>query len=135
MGDPPVAAIDPMLAAFVASFQARYGRQLMAVLAYGSYLRGKRDTVLDFYVLLDGYAALPALAGFANRLLPPNVYHLTLGAGAARQAAKVATVSLDHFAHAIETDFHCYFWARFAQPFSVLHARDVEVREWRPGVG
>ena len=129
MSDSSVATIDPTLAAFVASFQARYGAQLMAVLAYGSYLRGKRDTVLDFYVLLDGYAALPALAGFANRLLPPNVYHLALGAGAARQAAKVATISLDRFARAIETDFHCYFWARFAQPFGVLHARDDAVRE------
>ena len=38
----------------------RYGQGLQAVLIYGSYLRGKRDTLLDFYVLLDSYAALPS---------------------------------------------------------------------------
>lgn len=125
----PVAHQDPTLAAFVAHFEARYGTQLVAVLAYGSYLRGKRDTVLDFYVLLDSYAALPTLAGLANRLLPPNVYHVSLGSGDARQAAKFATVTLEHFARCIETDFHSYFWARFAQPFAVLYARDAMVRE------
>ena len=35
-----------------------YGRGLLAVLIYGSYLRGKRDTLLDFYVLLDSYRPL-----------------------------------------------------------------------------
>ena len=123
-----IAPNDPTLAAFVAHFAACYGAHLVAVLAYGSYLRGKRDTVLDFYILLDSYSALPSVAGFANRLLPPNVYHVTLGSGEARQAAKFATVTLEHFARCIATDFHCYFWARFAQPFVVLHARDEAVR-------
>jgi glutathione S-transferase len=88
-----VSANDPTLVAFVEHFAARFGAHLVAVLAYGSYLRGKRDTVLDFYVLLDSYAALPPrLQGLANRALPPNVYHVTLGSGEARQAAKFATV-------------------------------------------
>ena len=39
--------------------QKRYGQGLMAVLIYGSYLRGKRDTLLDFYVLLDSYRSMP----------------------------------------------------------------------------
>lgn len=124
-----VSANDPTLVAFVEHFAARFGAHLVAVIAYGSYLRGKRDTVLDFYVLLDSYAALPRLQGLANRVLPPNVYHVTLGSGEARQAAKFATVTLEHFARSIEHDFHCYFWARFAQPFVVLFARDEVVRE------
>ena len=37
----------------------RYGQGLLAVLIYGSYLRGKRDTLLDFYVLLDSYQSMP----------------------------------------------------------------------------
>ncbi len=120
----PIANNDPILAAFVAHFVARFGTHLEAVLAYGSYLRGKRDTVLDFYVLLDSYDVLPGLAGCANRLLPPNVYHITLGTGEARQAAKYATVTLEHFACCIRDDFHSYFWARFAQPCVVVYARD-----------
>jgi hypothetical protein len=123
----PSAQNDPTLAAFVAYFEARFGAQLKAVLAYGSYLRGKRDTVLDFYILLGSYDALPGLAGFANRVLPPNVYHVTLGGGEARQAAKYATVTLEHFSRCIRDDFHCYFWARFAQPFVILFASDETI--------
>jgi hypothetical protein len=123
----PHAHDDPLLAAFVAHFKARFGPHLLAVLAYGSYLRGKRDTVLDFYLVLGSYDALPKLAAIANRLLPPNVYHVTLGDGEARQAAKFATVTLEHFTRSISEDFHCYFWARFAQPFIVLYARDAEL--------
>ena len=48
-----------------------YGSGLQAVLIYGSYLRGKRDTLLDFYVLLDSYAALPQRwQGWVARMLP-----------------------------------------------------------------
>lgn len=119
---------DPLLAAFVRQFEQRFGARLLAVLAYGSYLRGKRDTVLDFYVLLDDYHALPGLAGLANRLLPPNVYFVTVGEGTARQAAKYATLTLDAFEHALDHDFHSYFWARFAQPYVVLMARDEATR-------
>ena len=129
MAEPFVATTDPILCAFVAHFETRFGAQLLAVVAYGSYLRGKRDTVLDFYVLLDSYAQLPILPGIANRLLPPNVYHVTLDIGGARETAKFATVALDHFAHSIADDFHSYFWARFAQPCIVLQAHDKSVRE------
>jgi len=132
---PPIAHTDPLLTAFVAHFEARFGRHLDAVLAYGSYLRGKRDTVLDFYILLDSYAALPRFAGLANRWLPPNVYHVTLGSGEARQAAKFATVTLTQFERCIGEDFHSYFWARFAQPFVVLYARNETVRTRVSAVG
>ena len=128
MAEPAAATTDPVLSAFVRHFEARFGTQLSAVIAYGSYLRGKRDTVLDFYVLLDSYACLPTVAGIANRLLPPNVYHVTLEVGGARQMAKYATVGLEHFARCINADFHSYFWARFAQPCVVLQARDPTVR-------
>ena len=126
---------DPLLAAFVAHFEARFGAHLQAVLVYGSYLRGTRDTLLDFYLLLDSYAALPSIAGAANRVLPPNVYHITLDVGEARQAAKYATVTLDHFARCIREDVDCYFWARFAQPFVILYARDHSVRARVTGLG
>lgn len=131
----PNAHNDALLAVFVAHFKARFGAHLEAVLAYGSYLRGKRDTVLDFYLLLDSYAALPGIAAVANRVLPPNVYHVTLGVGEARQAAKYATVTLDQFARCIREDVHSYFWARFAQPFVILYARDQAVHARVTGLG
>ena len=58
----------------------RYGKGLLAVLIYGSYLRGKRDTLLDFYVLLDGYNSMPrAWQGWLAKALPPNVYQIHHG--------------------------------------------------------
>ena len=50
----------------------RYGQGLLAVLIYGSYLRGKRDTLLDFYVLLDSYRSMPTpgRAGWPKHCLP-----------------------------------------------------------------
>ncbi|MEQ8497306.1 MAG: hypothetical protein RLW42_24065, partial [Gammaproteobacteria bacterium] len=70
------ASAEAWPARFVAQLRARYGAHVEAIVLYGSWLRGKRDTVLDFYVLLDDYAALDSrTAVLANRLLPPNVYH------------------------------------------------------------
>lgn len=123
-----IATSDAVLDAFVAHFETRFGAQLQAVIAYGSYLRGKRDTVLDFYVLLDSYAALPRVAGIANRLLPPNVYHLMVDIAGTPHSAKFATITLAQFAQCIGEDFHSYFWARFAQPCLLLHARDPALR-------
>ncbi|MCP4047709.1 MAG: hypothetical protein GY732_17185, partial [Gammaproteobacteria bacterium] len=38
--------------------------------------------------------------------------------------AKYALLTLKRFRHAMEYDFHSYFWARFAQPCEILYARD-----------
>lgn len=114
---------------FAALLRERFGDGVAAVVLYGSYLRGKRDTVLDFYVLLDDYAALgSAPAALANRLLPPNVYHVRDAVPGGAGAAKYATVTLGQFERAVTHGFHPYFWARFAQPVVVLHARDDGVR-------
>lgn len=126
---PQAVADPPSPQHYANALRERYGDSVAAIVLYGSYLRGKRDTVLDFYVLLDDYAALESrTAAAANRLLPPNVYHLVLRDHAASSAAKYATVTLKQFEHAIGTDFHTYFWARFAQPFDIVYARDSAVR-------
>ena len=58
---------DQGLERVLSELRARCGEDLQAVLLYGSYLRGVRDTLLDFYVVVDGYrgalgTALSALA-------------------------------------------------------------------------
>ena len=64
----------------LSQIKQRYGQGLLAVLIYGSYLRGKRDTLLDFYVLLDSYSSMPkAWQGWLARALPPNVYQIHHG--------------------------------------------------------
>jgi hypothetical protein len=127
---------DPDVARLLEALHVRYGDHIAAVLLYGSYLRGKRDTLLDFYVLLNGFAgALPGAAQvLGNRLLPPNVYYLSLPEGNHRGQhrpavrAKYATLSLAQFERGMD-DFHCYFWARFVQPAGLIFVRDVATRE------
>ncbi len=119
-------ARDPALDQAVSAIHDRYGATLLGVLLYGSYRRGVRDAMPDFYALLADYSALPRWQRVAARLLPPNVYHLRFGAEALR--AKLTVVRLDRFEAGTGTDFQSYFWARFAQPCLLLYARDDEAR-------
>jgi len=109
----------------------KHGEGLLAILVYGSWLRGKRDTMLDFYVLVEDYHTLDsAWQGWLCRLLPPNVYQIQHrtdehGSSGHELRAKYALLTLKRFQHAMQHDFHSYFWARFAQPCEVLYARDA----------
>ncbi len=114
-------SLDPLLD----EIKRQHGPALLAILVYGSWLRGKRDTMLDFYVLVDDYTTLGSLwQGWMCRLIPPNVYHIQHG----DLRAKYALLTLDRFCHSMQHDFHSYFWARFAQPCEVLYARDTPSR-------
>lgn len=127
-GDWPVD--DPRITGLLDVIRERHGDSLDAVLVYGSYLRGKRDTLLDFYILLRDFTTLQSRwQGPACRLLPPNVYQIHVGEGADASRAKCATLLLGQFEEALAKDFHSYFWARFAQPSRVLYCRDAAVRE------
>ena len=108
----------------------RYGQGLLAVLIYGSYLRGKRDTLLDFYVLLESYSFMPSSwQGWLAKALPPNVYQISHGSPPDEIRAKYAVLTLSRFEYAVRKDFLSYFWARFAQPCGILFSRDESVRE------
>ncbi len=121
---------DPRVLALLEVIRKRHGGSLDAVVAYGSYLRGKRDTLLDFYILLRDFSTLTsAWQGPACRFLPPNVYQIHVGSGADASRAKCATLLLPQFERALAGDFHSYFWARFAQPSRILFCRDDTVRE------
>ena len=124
-----VAADLQTLQPLISEIRAKHGASLLAILVYGSWLRGKRDTMLDFYVLLDDYSTLDSFwQGLMCRLLPPNVYHIHLQQGGDEQRAKYALLTLKRFCNAVKHDFHSYFWARFAQPCKIVHARDEAVR-------
>ncbi|MEM9386355.1 MAG: hypothetical protein AAGA68_14955 [Pseudomonadota bacterium] len=116
---------DEDLGTLFAALRVRYGDSLRAVLLYGSYTRGERDTLIDLYVLTEGpvpTAALPHWQRFANRILAPNVYQLGVATGA---RCKYALVPLAAFERHLREDFHSYFWARFAQPCQVLYVADA----------
>jgi hypothetical protein len=114
---------------FAEAFRADYGVNVCAIVMYGSWLRGKRDTVLDFYVLLEDYGDFGSLLErTANRALAPNVYNRVITASGQVCSAKFATLTLGHLERAITHDFHSYFWARFAQPIEVIYVRDEATR-------
>lgn len=121
---------DTSLEPLLNKIKQQHGTALLAIVVYGSWLRGKRDTMLDFYVLVENYRTLDsAWQGWMCRLLPPNVYHIHTKTtesdpDRADMRAKYALLTLDRFCHAMRHDFHSYFWARFAQPCEVLFSRD-----------
>jgi hypothetical protein len=129
-------SIEPLLEII----KEKHGDALLAILVYGSWLRGKRDTMLDFYVLVEDYRTLgSAWQGYMCRLLPPNVYQIChkvgstqevgAGSGVTEQRAKYALLTFSQFCHAMQHDFHSYFWARFAQPCEILFVRDRQTGE------
>ena len=119
---------DRAVQALVGALQERVGGEIFAVLIYGSYLRGVRDTLLDFYVVVEDYrSALGPIAGAAAFLMPPNVYYLSLVEEGRELRAKYAVVSrsqLQRQAGAV----HPYFWARLAQPCQVVYVKDAAAR-------
>jgi hypothetical protein len=125
---------DTSLEPLLEEIRHKHGEALLAVLVYGSWLRGKRDTMLDFYVLVEDYRTLDsAWQGWMCKLLPPNVYQIhhksdDPGAETPDLRAKYALLTLDRFNHAMKHDFHSYFWARFAQPCGILYVRNEETR-------
>jgi len=124
---------DTSLEPLLEIIRQKHGESILAVLAYGSWLRGQRDTMLDLYVLVEDYRTLDsAWQGWLCRLLPPNVYHICQPADPARSIselrAKYALLTLERFCHAMSHDFHSYFWARFAQPCEILYTRDEMTR-------
>ena len=109
--------VDPELADLVTALQQRYGERLDAVLLYGSWRRGRRDTMPDFYVLLDDYP--PGWRYWLGRLLPPTV----LVQKAEPLRAKVTVLTTTQLERAVDRDFHPYFRARFAQPMPLQMTR------------
>lgn len=119
---------DAGIAGLLETLRLRFGTSLDAVLVYGSWTRGKRDTLIDLYALVADYSAMPRWQAWSCRLLPPNVYQLASGEGAGAARAKCAVLSLARFEAAMSRDFHSYFWARFAQPVTLLYCRDAPTR-------
>lgn len=114
------------------SILERHGDAVAAVLFYGSCLRRQtHEGVLDFYVLVDDYRSCydSLYLRAANRLVPPNVFFLERDSELGPVRCKYAVMSGPDFAHSVGPKCHVpYFWARFAQPALLVHARDEDAR-------
>jgi hypothetical protein len=103
-----------------AQLAARAGSATVAVLYYGSTLRGDAlEGMLDFYVLLDRADAWPGsrVAALANRLLPPNVGYVEGHHAGVALRAKYALISVAQFEQRVAgISLDTTLWARFCQP-------------------
>jgi hypothetical protein len=106
----------------------------VAILAYGSCLRGvaAADTLMDFYVLTENFSGVSPniFSRIACCIVPPNVYYAEAELGGQRLRAKYALLPLRLFAKWMTRETsNPYFWARFAQPSALIHARDDKTRD------
>ena len=122
------------ITAIAKAARTKHGESCVAVLAYGSCLRGvsTSDSLVDLYVLVSDYLTTHnyAPAAFLNYLVTPNVYYLETTYKKKQLRAKYAVVSLSQFAARCSEDTeNPYFWARFAQPSALIWAKDQATKD------
>lgn len=116
---------DLQVRPLVAEALNRFGAHVQAIVLYGSFTRGEKDTLLDLYVLLDDLAPLPVWQRVLGRMLAPNVYQFVTP----ESRAKVAVMTFAALERGVRADVAPYFWARFAQPSTLVHVANDAVRE------
>jgi hypothetical protein len=116
---------QPEVRALLAALRARFGPHYRGALYYGSCRRQTTvEGLVDLHVLVDDpRAALGPAEGRLAEWLPPNVYYLETPHAGETVRAKVAVLSVTRFRRlCTRRGFHSYFWARYAQPLSILDA-------------
>ncbi len=122
----PVAAeID----AIAQAVRARHEASVLAILGYGSCLRGEHvsDTLVDLYVIVENYRSTHKniISRMGNRILPPNVYYRECSFNNQIIRCKYAVVCMTQFRKKTSPiTKNPYFWARFCQPTAIIYARD-----------
>jgi hypothetical protein len=127
-------ALPQVLGVMAAHIRARQGAGVVAVLAYGSTLRGvsPSESLMDFYVLTDDFGAVSdnALSRLGCRLVPPNVYYAEATIAGETYHAKYAVLPLGQFERKVSAATgNPYFWARFAQPAAVVFTAEEAIRQ------
>lgn len=122
------------ITAIAKAARTRHKQSCVAILAYGSCLRGvsTKDSLVDLYVLVSDYptAHSNALTRWLNQLVPPNVYYLEHPYKKTSLRAKYALVSLAQFSKRCRAETeNPYFWARFAQPSALVWAKDKATKD------
>jgi hypothetical protein len=125
----------PAALALADTICARHGG-IAAIVFYGSCLRqpaaaAPPDGIMDFYVVVERYRdAYPGrLLALANRILPPNVFHVATRWRGEPVRAKYAVISMAQFRRGLaRASFQTSLFARFAQPCRLVWTRDPQAR-------
>ncbi len=126
----PVAAEIDAIAQIL---RARHETSILAILAYGSCIRGEHvaNTLVDFYVIVENYRSTHKniFSRMGNRILPPNVYYQECSFNNQIIRCKYAVVCLTQFGKKnAATTKNPYFWARFCQPVALIYSRNEATR-------
>lgn len=122
---------QPEVEALLDALRLRFGDAFVGAVYYGSCRRRTEvEGLVDLHVIVtDPRAALGRFEGVLCALLPPNVYYLETEHAGATVRCKFAVLGLAQFRRVCTRQaFHSYFWARYAQPVSVVGA-DEDARE------
>lgn len=116
------------LAPLIGELKTRFSDNLAGILFYGSCLASDDigEGLVDLLVLVDDYqrAHTGPVGSCLNAMLPPNVYFLEIE----NLKCKYALITLAQFQQKMHSRIDHYFWARFAQPFSVVYARREDIK-------
>lgn len=128
------APAPPAVLALADAARREAGPAAVAVLFYGSALRERAAAgkLVDLYVIVSDYRTMRAAwpARLLVRAMPPNVYFLEAESAAERVRAKYAVVALDHLERLVAREHaNPYFWARLAQPTSILWVASPSERD------
>jgi hypothetical protein len=121
------------LAQLVQRLRETHRDAISGVLLYGSCLRSGDvfDGLVDLYLVCDRYRAAYARRSlvWSNWLLPPNVFYVEFEHEGRTLRSKYAVISMADFRIGCsKRTFESYVWGRFAQPASILYARDPSTR-------
>lgn len=116
------------------AISALYGDAVVGVLFYGSCLRTGEieDKILDFYVIVDSYAAAyeRKWLAVANRVLPPNVFYHEMEVEGLTVRSKYAVLSRRDLHFRVSSAcLNVSVWARFCQPCLLLGAENNTVKQ------
>jgi len=112
---------------------SNYGDSVQGVLFYGSCLRTGEieDKILDFYVIVDSYAAAYSKRwlAIANQVIPPNVFYHEIDVDGITVRSKYAVISRPDLSfRASAACLNVSIWARFCQPCMLLMPQDDSVK-------
>jgi hypothetical protein len=129
---PPPETVKP----FVDHFRRKFGRELAAIVFYGSKLHEKlasETSFYDFYLICDDYERFFTRRRdrWLARLLPPNIYYLELPVREGGKAScKYCVISLKDLQDAVSPQAKdLYHLGRFSKRIAVVWARGDQERE------
>ncbi len=126
---------DDEIELFLDWFKKRFGRNLLAVIFFGSCLSEKTKSATsfkDFIVVVDKYrgTGLNPFAWLSHWILPPDLFHLELEGSGKKRECKYYLVSLAQLVQAVgEKAKDLYLMGRLSKRIALIYFRGEKERE------